>query len=78
MTIKQLQEVFKNNSIPDDVEIFTESWYNNETHEIVYIPSENCVYICDSSEMLVEDIIESYAGIGWSVPEYLVIKVKVF
>lgn len=75
MTLKQLQEVFKEQHIPDDVEVFTESWHSNETHEVVYIPSENRVYICDSSEMLLEDIVESYNGSGLRVPEHWIVKV---
>ena len=75
MTLKQLQEVFKEQNIPEDVEVFTESWRSNETNEIVYLPSENRVYICDSSDMLIEDIIESYNGSGLRVPEHWIVKV---
>lgn len=75
MTLKQLQEVFKEQHIPEDVEVFTESWRSNETNEIVYLPSENRVYICDSSDMLIEDIIESYNGSGLRVPEHWIVKV---
>lgn len=75
MTLKQLQEVFKEQHIPEDVEVFTESWRSNETNEIVYLPSENRVYICDSSDMLIEDIVESYNGSGLRVPEHWIVKV---
>ena len=54
MTLKQLQEVFKEQNIPEDAEVFTESGYSNETNEVVYIPNENRVYICDSSTLLLD------------------------
>lgn len=75
MTLKKLRQVFKDNAIPEDVEILTESYRSNEIHEIVYIPSENRVYVCDYSEVLVDDIISSYIGTGLRIPDHLIIRV---